>query len=121
MPKLNRPPKYCKDGKYAAVYLHGKKFRLGPHGSPESRIAYARFLAEDRASPAFYAHRGKADTTVREIAAAFLEYAKKTLANGNSVMDTIGRQDLSNDFLRFGINHQMQFTPGATLAFAMCP
>ena len=32
-----------------------------------------------------------------------------------------GRQDLSNDFLRFGINHQMQFTPGATLAFAMCP
>jgi len=83
MPKLNRPPKYCKDGKYAAVYLHGKKYRLGPHGSTESQIAYARFLAESKADPVFCAHKGKADTTVREIAATFLDYAKRTLAKPN--------------------------------------
>jgi len=79
MPKLNRPPKYCKDGKYAAVDLHGKKFRIGLHGSPESPIAYARFLAESKANPAFHIHTGKADTTVREIAAAFLDHAERTL------------------------------------------
>jgi len=83
MPKLNRPPKYCKDGKYAAVYPHGKKFRIGLHGSPESQIAYARFIAESKANPAFHIHTGKADTTVREVAAAFLDHAERTLGPPN--------------------------------------
>jgi hypothetical protein len=83
MPKLNRPPKYCKDGKYAAVYFHGKKHRLGIHGSPESQIAYARLLAESKVNPVFSPHRGKTDTTVREVAAVFLDYAEKTLKKPN--------------------------------------
>jgi len=83
MPKLNRPPKYCKDGKYAAVYLHGRKYRIGLHGSPESQIAYARLLAESKTNLNFQPHRGKTDTTVKEVAAAFLDYAERTLAKPN--------------------------------------
>jgi len=83
MPKLNRPPKYCRDGKYAAVYLHGKKYRIGLHGSPESQIAYARLLAESKINPAFCPHKGKADTTVKEVAAAFLDHAERTLGKPN--------------------------------------
>jgi len=47
MPKLqNRPPKCFRIGKYAVLYLNGKKHYLGLHGSPEAKIAYARFEAE---------------------------------------------------------------------------
>ena len=83
MPKINRPPKYCKDGKYAAVYLHGKKYRIGLHGSPESKIAFARLIAESNADPVFYPHKGKTNTSVREVAAAFLDYSEKTLQKPN--------------------------------------
>ena len=54
MPVLkNRPPKYSKSGKYAVVYVNGERIYLGLYGSPESRAAYSRFVAESRASPAF--------------------------------------------------------------------
>jgi hypothetical protein len=47
MPKLkNRPPKYCKSGNYAVVYHQEKPVYLGKYGTPESKTAYARFLAE---------------------------------------------------------------------------
>jgi integrase len=77
MPKLNRPPKYCQIGKYAAVYLNGKPKYLGLHGSPESQTAYARLVAECRAKPAFVLARGEDGVTVAELAAAFLDHVKE--------------------------------------------
>ena len=47
MPKLNsRSPKYCKLNGQAVVYRGGKPVYLGRYGSPESKVAYHRFLAE---------------------------------------------------------------------------
>ena len=47
MPKLtNRPPQYKQSGKYAVVYIDGKRIFLGLYGSDESKVAYARVLAE---------------------------------------------------------------------------
>jgi hypothetical protein len=49
MPKLkNRPPQYKHMGKYAVIYVNGKRIYLGLHGSSESHAAYARFVAERR-------------------------------------------------------------------------
>ena len=78
MPKLNnRPPKYCKMGKYAVVYYAGKPRYLGLHGSPESKIAYARFIAELQANPVAVSLPSEENrVTVRELTAAFLDYAK---------------------------------------------
>ena len=79
MPKQNKPPKYCKMGKYAVVYLHGKKKHyLGLYGSPESHVAYSRLLAELQANPGFFPQKEEANITVRELAAAFLDHAKET-------------------------------------------
>ena len=81
MPKQNKPPKYCKMGKYAVVYLPGKKkIYLGLYGSPESHVAYSRFLAELQNNPGGHvAPAGEQDVTVSELAAAFLDYAKEKL------------------------------------------
>jgi len=56
MPKnIHKPPKYCKlkAGKrlYAVVYHRGKTIYLGAYGSPEFKIAYARFIAELKQQP----------------------------------------------------------------------
>ena len=60
MPKLkNRPHKYCKAGKYAVVYHHGKTIYLGLYGSKESKIAHARFLAEIQANPTTFLLHGE--------------------------------------------------------------
>jgi len=76
MPKLkNRPPKYSRMKKYAVVYYHGKPHYLGLYGSPESKIAYARFVAELQANPAFSPAKGEKHVTVREVTAAFLDHA----------------------------------------------
>ena len=77
MPKLNnRPPKYSKMGNYAVVYYGGKPHYLGRYGSPESKVAYARILAEIQANPSVPLPSGEKKITVRELAAAFLDYAK---------------------------------------------
>jgi integrase len=87
MPKLlNRPPKYSKLKKYAVVYLHDKIHYLGLYGSEESKVAYARFIAESRANPTLLLPKGEsAETgiTVSDLAAAFLEHAEATLAQEN--------------------------------------
>ena len=83
MPKLlNRPPQYKQCGKYAVVYIDGKRVFLGLYGSQESNIAYARALAE-RASPSLTPPRGEKDVTVKELAVAFLDHAKATLQKPN--------------------------------------
>jgi integrase len=83
MPKLNtRPPQYKKCGKYAVVYIDGKRIFLGLFGSQESKIAYARHLAE-RASPALCPPKGEKEVTVKELAAAFLDHAETTLKKPN--------------------------------------
>ena len=76
MPKLNRPPKYCKQGKFAVVYYGKKTHYLGRHGSPESKIAYARLIAEIQVNPTFLLPAGEKNITVCELTAAFLNYAK---------------------------------------------
>ena len=79
MPKLkNRPPKYQKSGKYAVVYYHGKRIYLGLYGSPESHVAYSRFIAESRVNPTFHLEKGETDIAISELAAAFLEHTKAT-------------------------------------------
>ena len=82
MPKLNnRPPKYSKMGKYAVVYYGGKPHYLGRYGSPESKVAYSRIVAEIQANPSVPLPSEEKKITVRELAAEFLDYAK---ANTNS-------------------------------------
>ena len=78
MPKLNnRPPKYCKMGKLALVYLHGRKIYLGQYGSPESKAAYARLLAELQVNPTTVPlSGGDKKVTISELAVEFLDYAK---------------------------------------------
>ena len=66
MPKLvTRPPQYKQCGKYAVVYFDGKRVFLGLHGSEESKVAYARVLAE-WASPVLVPPREEANVTVRK-------------------------------------------------------
>jgi integrase len=85
MPKLlTRPPQYKKCGKYAVVYVDGKRKFLGLFGSQESKVAYARVLAE-RESPTLSPPKGARNVTVKELAAAFLDHAKVTLRKPNYV------------------------------------
>ena len=82
MPKLrNRPPKYSRMGKYAVVYFNGKPNYLGLYGSPESKVAYARIVAEIESNPAIPLSSvgEERQVTVRELAAAFLNYAKTSI------------------------------------------
>ena len=69
MPKSNKPPKYSKMGKYAVVYHHGKPIYLGLYGSPESQIAYSRFLAELQANPSVPLPSRDKHVTIRELTA----------------------------------------------------
>jgi len=79
MPKLkNQPPKYCKIGKYAVVYCNGKPHYLGLYGSQESKVAYARFVAEIQANPTVVLPRAKKHVTVSDLSAAFLDHAEAT-------------------------------------------
>jgi hypothetical protein len=84
MPKLkNRPPKYAQFKQYAVIYHQKKRIYLGLFGSEESKIAYARFIAESRANPIFYLPKDEPNVTVKELAAAFLEFAKETYDYSN--------------------------------------
>ena len=77
MPKLkNRPPKYSKMNGQAVVYHNGRPHYLGRYGSPESKTAYARFVAEKQANPAFFPKKEESHVTVRGLAAAFLDHAE---------------------------------------------
>jgi len=76
MPKLSRPPKYCKLNNYAVVYFNGKPRYLGQYGSPESKVAYSRLVAELQANPVFLPPSEEKSITVRELAAAYLDYAR---------------------------------------------
>jgi len=79
MPKLsNRLPKYCKLKEYAVVYLHGKIHYLGDYGSPESKTAYARLVAENGANPACYLPKAEEGVSIVELTVAFLDHVKIT-------------------------------------------
>jgi len=83
MPKLkNRLPKYCQLNGYAVVYHNKKPRYLGPYGSPESKVAYSRFLAELQTNPAGFIPVGE-KITIRELTAAFLDYAKANMTPVN--------------------------------------
>ena len=83
MPKLlTRPPEYKQCGKYAVVYINGKRVFLGLYGSAESHVAYSRHLAE-RASPTLTLPKGEKSITVKELSGAFLDYAEATLKKPN--------------------------------------
>ena len=80
MPKQNKPHKYCKMGKYALVYHQGRKIYLGLYGTPESKAAYNRLLAELQENPAAIPlSNGEKRVTIRELAAGFLEYAENSV------------------------------------------
>jgi len=76
MPKISHPPKYCKLNGYAVVYHCGKPHYLGRYGSPKSKIAYSRFVAEVQANPTFFPIKEEKHVTVCELAAAFLDHVK---------------------------------------------
>jgi hypothetical protein len=67
-------------GKYAFVSHNGKRVYLGFYGSPESHEKYARFLAERRLNPNLVLPKTESNVSVKELAAAFLDHAKATLA-----------------------------------------
>ena len=80
MPKLKtRPPKYSKLKQYAVVYSNRKIHYLGLYGSPESKTAYARFVAESRVDPIFAPPQEGEKITVSDLVAAFLDHVKPTL------------------------------------------
>ena len=80
MPKLkNKPPKYAKLKNYAVVYLNGKIHYLGLYGSEESKVAYARLVAESRVSPALLLPKEGASVTISELAVAFLDHINTSL------------------------------------------
>jgi len=88
MPTLkNQPSKYCKlkvgKKQYAVVYSHGKTIYLGAYGSPESRIAYTRFIAENKTEMPPFLTKEEAGVEVEVLALAFLDYAKETLSTVN--------------------------------------
>jgi len=77
MPKLsNRPPQYKQCGKYAVVYIAGKRIWLGLYGSDESQQEYARIIAESKSNPTF-SLQGTKDITLYEVAIAYLDHAER--------------------------------------------
>ena len=100
-----RPPKYSidKGKKKAYVRIDGKKNYLpGKSNSPESREAYARFEIEwwensrrpvTERVPATLPTTGTADTTVKEVALAFLRYAEATKTASNFTHYRIATMD----------------------------
>jgi integrase len=78
MPKLNEPKlTHRKDGR-AVVHWNGKMYTMGKSGTPEAKIAYHRFCIEIQNRPAYVPptpENGKAEVTISELAAAFLDYA----------------------------------------------
>ena len=71
---------------YAVVYHHGKTIYLGAYGSPESKIAYARFIAEQKQQPEIALPtiskgesilREEPGATVNELGIAFLDHVLK--------------------------------------------
>ena len=74
MPKSNKPPRYCKNGKYAIVYVNGKKHYLGLYGSTESRQEYARVVAEWNINPILLPTDTESSVSVSELAAGFLDH-----------------------------------------------
>jgi hypothetical protein len=75
MPKLsrNQVPSYRlhKQSGRAIVTLGGRDFVLGTHGSPESRVEYARLTAEWQANGRNAPLRDAAGTTVSTVIARF--------------------------------------------------
>ena len=78
MPKSNKPPQYCKNGKYAIVYVSGKKIYLGIYGSPESRQEYARVVAEWQSKPIPQLANCESNVSISELVAGFLDYSKSS-------------------------------------------
>ena len=102
MPRSNNPPKYCKNGKYAIVYVNGKKIYLGLFGSPESRQEYARVVAEWQTSPAVHVANSESNVvSVSELAASFLEDSKSRqdkIHHGHNVIYIPGSRNTSPKF-----------------------
>ena len=79
MPKLTlRPPKYRKHkvSGQAVVTLNGRDFYLGPYGSKASRVEYDRLTAEWLRNGRCLPHCDRSDTTVVEVIAAYVKFAK---------------------------------------------
>jgi len=77
MPKLiNRNPKLSKLKKYAVSYYRGKIHYFGIHGTQEALIASNRFCAELQEHPIVSLPKAGKHVTVKELSAAFLDYAK---------------------------------------------
>jgi integrase len=85
MPRLrNSPPGYSlhKASGQAYVWLNGREHYLGKYGSPDSRVAYQRIVAEWLASKAvpishdpIKAEAVRADLRINELLVAYLEFA----------------------------------------------
>ena len=120
----SKPPKYCidKSKKKAFVRVNGTKSYLpGASNSPESREAYSRFetawwenyrrLSAERVSPTLTSIGTKTDTTVSEVALAFLQYVEATKKSANFTHYRIAVMD----FLvkHFGTTPADDFTAGS--------
>ena len=77
--KIFEPPTLKQDGNYAVVYLNGEKIRLGRYGTDEAQQEYHRILAEWLAiGDATGSPKTKKSYSINDLAAEFLEWAKKS-------------------------------------------
>ncbi len=79
MPKLNRPPKLCRDKLQAVVYVGGQKVYLGPWGSPEAKKNYSKFVAEWKVNQVVAAVGSRSHTVVADVCLAYLDWAEKSI------------------------------------------
>ena len=75
----------AKSGKWAVVCNNRKRYRLGLWGSPEAKVAYARFIAQLQSNPITYGigqrviGTGGADVLVAELAADFFRHIQNSV------------------------------------------
>jgi len=112
MPKLKyQPPRYCKlkirKKVYAVVYHQGKTVYLGAYGSPESRVAYTRFVAETKNDAVLKLPENNGTVTVADLVTSFLEHVEGTTTKQNfgqyrlaikALLKLYGDGTLVNDF-----------------------
>ena len=71
-------PAIKQDGKYAVVYLNGRKIRLGRYGTDEAQQEYRRIIAEWLAvGDVTDSHKKESSYCIDDLATAFLKWAER--------------------------------------------
>ncbi len=79
MPKINRPPKLCREKTRSVVYFNGDRLYMGPWGSPEAKKNYSKFVAEWKVNQLVAAVGSRSHTVVADVLLAYLDWAEKSI------------------------------------------